>query len=387
MFCNLIRAAVVLWMLGFFSVNASASVGIWISPAELAELPTAGSAWDQLKARADQPLDAPPNLSQQNYVNTQVLAKALVYARTGIETYRTEVVDALIAIIDTENRGDPLAVWRNTAAYVISADLVNMPPDEDATFKSFLRKLQTEKIDGKSIIDVHNRRPNNFGTHAGVGRMAIALYVGDADDLAKAAAVFKGWLGDRSSYAGFKYGDDLSWQCDPENPVGINPKSCTKERRTIDGVLPDDQRRSGSFTWPPPKANYVYGALDGALSQALILSRVGYDSWNWEDKALLRAFRWLHKQADFPPNGDNTWQFALVDYAYGTQFWDGSLTHPGKSMAWTDWTHSKRAGGIVGRSTSPDTSRRVISGAATKSSANSIKRRIDRHLRHRWWKP
>jgi hypothetical protein len=41
------------------------------------------------------------------------------------------------------------------------------------------------------------------------------------------------------------------------------------------------------------------------LQAALVLSRAGYDVWNWEDKAFLRAFEWLpfewlHNEAYFP---------------------------------------------------------------------------------------
>ena len=109
---------------------------------------------------------------------------------------------------------------------------------------------------------------------------------------------------------------------------------------SVDGVLPDDQRRGGAFTWPPPKENYVYGALQGALAAANILHRAGYDTWNWQDKALLRAYLWLHNEANFPPEGDDTWQLPLVDSVYGTDFWDGSPIRHGKNMGWTDWTHA-----------------------------------------------
>ena len=43
-----------------------------------------------------------------------------------------------------------------------------------------------------------------------------------------------------------------------------------------DGVLPDDQRRSGGFVWPPTKENYVWEALQGAIAQAVILHRAGF---------------------------------------------------------------------------------------------------------------
>jgi hypothetical protein len=55
----------------------------------------------------------------------------------------------------------------------------------------------------------------------------------------------------------------------------------------------------------------------------------------------------LHEQARFPPEGDDTWQAPLVDRYYGTRFWDGRPTAPGKNVGWTDWTHAPRpaAGG------------------------------------------
>src|SRR3972149_4721930 len=151
-----------------------------------------------------------------------------------------------------------------------------------------------------------------------------------------AAQVFKGWLGDRSAHAGFEYGD-LAWQCDPGNPVGINPAGCTKQGHSVDGVLPDDQRRGGGFTWPPPHENYVWEALQGALVQAVLLHRAGYDVWNWEDQALLRAARWLHEQASFPATGDDSWQPHIINFYYGTGFPAPVPSSPGKNLGWTDW--------------------------------------------------
>ncbi len=168
---------------------------------------------------------------------------------------------------------------------------------------------------------------------------------GDAE-LIRAAQVFKGYLGDRDESDGDSYTlpdsnfRGLSWQCDPSKPVGINPKGCTKDGHSIDGVLPDDQRRSGDFTWPPPKQNYVYTALQGVLPQAVILYRAGYDVWNWEDKAILRAFEWLYDQADYPAPRDDAWTAWLVDHYYNTggRFSAGLSISTGKTMDWTDWT-------------------------------------------------
>ncbi|MFQ5859109.1 MAG: alginate lyase family protein [Anaerolineae bacterium] len=245
-----------------------------------------------------------------------------------------------MSIIGTEDGGDPLATWRRLGTYVIAADLVGLPGAQDQTFRDWLRTMQTKKLapGDRSVADTHEIRPNNWGTHAGASRAAVAMYLGDDEELARTADVFKGYLGDRSSYAGFRYGD-LSWQCDPNNPVGINPKGCAKEGHSIDGVLPDDQRRGGGFRWPPPEENYVWGGLQGVLMQAVILDRAGYDVWTWEDQALKRAVEWLHNEANFPAEGDDTWQPHIINYYYGTNFPAPVPSRPGKNMGWTDWTH------------------------------------------------
>jgi hypothetical protein len=245
--------------------------------------------------------------------------------------------------IGTEQGGRTLALGRNLLAYVIAADLVVLPEAEDREFRAWLDRVRRAVLDGRTLISTHERRPNNWGTQAGASRMAAALYLGDADDFCRAARVFRGWLGDREVYAGFKWGRDLSWQADASKPVGINPAGALREGHSIDGVLPDDQRRAGSFAWPPPVTNYAYGALGGALAQAVILQRQGYDAWQWQDRALLRAFAWLNDQASFPSKGDDTWQPHLINHVYGTHFPAPLPSRPGKNVGFTDWTHGAGA--------------------------------------------
>ena len=205
------------------------------------------------------------NMDQEN--NVQVLAASLVFARTGDPTYRLKVFDQLKAAIGTEG-GSALALAREAGAYALAADFIvlrELDPAWDANvFRPWLRSLLTKTIEDRTLRSTHEERANNWGTHAGASRAAIAAYLGDLAELERAATVFRGWLGDRNAYAGFSWGD-LSWQCDPNRPVGINPKGCTKNGLSIDGVLPDDQRRGGSFNGTPTKENYVYEGLQGAL--------------------------------------------------------------------------------------------------------------------------
>lgn len=325
--------------------SVSSCQGIWMNAGELSNLPMWGPAWDKLKNQGDSPAGTPNISDQDDATDVNTLAKALVYARTGDERYRTEVINLVMAAIGTELGGRTLALGRNLVSYVIAAELVGLPSDKDQTFRSWLRRTLTEDLDGDTLQSIHERRPNNWGTHAGASRAAVARYLGDLAELDRTARVFKGYLGDRASYANFSFGD-LDWQCDPGNPVGINPKGCTKEGHSVDGVLPDEQRRSGGFTWPPPKENYVYEGLQGAIVQAVILRRAGYDTLNGENRALLRAYEWLRDEAFFSAEGDDTWQLPLVDHFYGEFFWDGSTVRHGKNMGWTDWTHADRNGTV-----------------------------------------
>lgn len=322
---------------------------IWISKQRLRALPTQGPAWENLREAASEPM-MPPDLSDQDDpANVHVLAKALVYARTGKESYRDTVINACMLAIGTERGGRTLDLGKELMAYVLAADLVGMPADKDERFRAFLRDMLSREFpSGKTLRSTHEDRPNNWGTYAGATRAAIAAYLWDEAELARTAHVFKGWLGDRDAYAGFTF-KDRDWQADPDRPVAVNPKGAEKRGRSIDGVLPDDQRRGGGFTWPPPKENYVYSALQGALAQAVILSRAGYDVWAWEDKALLRAFRWLHDVADYPAEGDDTWQPHVVNYYYGTQLPAPVPSKPGKNVGWTGWTHGPPAQEAVAR--------------------------------------
>jgi hypothetical protein len=344
--CTLIvLAALCLFFVSPRSASSQPSPGyLWIGPAELAALPTSGPAWDRLYSQAHTGCGRPDLSNQEDTANVCVLAKALVFARTGKEVLRVRVADALRMIVNSGTyHGRALALGRELGTYAIAADLIGLPsydPGLDASFRAKLAELLvTPTIDGPAnLIQCHELRPNNWGTMCGASRVAVAAYLGDSAQLARAAQVFRGYLGERHVYAGFKFGADLTWQCDPNQPTGINPAGCISHGKSVDGVMPDDQRRAGSFSWPPPKENYTYEALQGALVQAVILTRSGYDPFTWGNYALYRAFQWLHTVAKFPAEGDDSWEPYVINYYYGTNFPTSMPTRPGKSMGFTDWT-------------------------------------------------
>lgn len=305
--------------------------GNFIGP-EVSGLPTSGAAWDALMSRSNQSAGSPSVSDQDDPDNVTVLAKALVYARTGDTAKRSQVVSALVAV-QGSSIGRALALGRELGAYVLAADYIGY---RDPAFVSWVSKMRTVSTSGgpSSLIKCHEDRPNNWGTHCGFSRMAADLYLGDTTDLNKAVAVFQGYLGDRSKYAGFSYGD-LSWQCDSSNPVGINPP-CTKSGHDLNGAIPDDMRRGSSFSWPPASTGYPWEAMQGVTMQAEILAQNGYPSWTWSNRAVCRASDFL-ASIGWDATGDDTWTPYLLDARCGTNRAGSGSSSPGKNYGFADW--------------------------------------------------
>jgi alginate lyase len=313
-----------------------------MSRSELLSRPTSGVAWTALKARAGSTIGTPDLSNQDESADQTTLAKALVFARIGGTNYRAEVIDALKRVKGTEAGGRTLALARNLPGYVLAADLIDLRSADAAfdlnTFRPWLRSVLSESLQGLTLVSTHERRPNNWGTHAGAARAAVAAYLGDNAELARTAIVFRGWLGDRSAYAGFTFGD-LAWQCDPLRPVGINPVGCSRAGIALDGALPDEMRRGGLLRWPPAPTGYAWEGLQGAVLQAELLRVQGYDTWSWSSKALLRAARFLYSRAGWPADGDDEWQTWLIDARYGSSYHTAPPAQGGKNFGFTDWLY------------------------------------------------
>jgi hypothetical protein len=328
---------------------------IWISRAELDRLPMSGDAWNNLYTAALKVTRNPDLGNQDDKTDVYTMAKALIYARGGDTSYADEVRYTLQRLVENHpvsrsRDWGALGTLRALGSYVIAADLIDLQSYDrefdQEVFRPWLsaaRFADTERGRG-SIAKLQERRPNNWGNHGSASRVAIDLYLGDLNDLERTAKVFKGWLGDRSTYAEFKYGE-LSWQVDEARPVGINPRGSTRNGHNIDGVLPDDARRCGSFAWPPCKTGYQWEGLQGAVAAAEMLHRAGYPAFEWEDRAILRAIEWLYNTTfddgkNYPAEGDDRWQIWIINKRYGAKIPVASPVSPGKMIGWTDWTHS-----------------------------------------------
>lgn len=304
--------------------------GIWISEAEIMQLPMSGSAWENVFDDAQNNLN--PNLGDPgNDSDVYVYAKALVYVRTGEESYRQDVINGITNVIGTEG-GSVRYLGLGLLGYIIAADLVGLPIGLDATFQAYLAAVRfwIPSDESRDLIEVHEERPNNWGTTSGASRLALALYIGDTVDFERGVEVFVGFLDGSWPH---DYGDDC-WRVGVDPPQGINPVG-----HEWAGCVPDDQRRGGC---PPGEVgceNYVRSGSAGTIAQALIIMRqLGIQIWLHENSAILRSFQFVEDNGCGWP-GDDEWQPWLVNWAYGSSFTAVESPRHGKSMGYTDWTH------------------------------------------------
>lgn len=322
--------------------SAGGASCLWICRSQIQQLPMSGGGWSNALSLANSNPGAPDLDNQDSDINTQVMAMALVWARTGDEQYRVKVVSAIRSIVEnqSENGGRTLALGRELGAYVVAADLIDLRNHDPALYSRFLvrlRELRTKTLDGRTLISTHEDRANNWGTMAGGTRAAIAVYLGDRADLDRTFAVFCGWTGEHNLYNGHDFGD-LDWQSDPNNPMGVNPVGAMKQGHSIDGALPEEMRRGGTFKWPPAPTGYPWGGLSGAVMTAEILENAGYPAWECGDQALLRAAQFLYG-IGWTPGGDDVGIPPLLNVAYGANFSYSGFA-AAKNFCCTGWTHA-----------------------------------------------
>jgi hypothetical protein len=332
--------------------NAPASGGdyLLIRRTELLARPTSGSAWAYLVDVASEGWGAPDLDNLNSRVNVEALAAGLVFARTGTGSYQSKVRDAIRAMIPTYGgTGEGLGPARQIAGWVMAADLINLDAFDPAVDKSF-RALLVRALDsrigghsrwGGSLTKCHEDSDNNWGAWCGASRIAADLYLGDAADLARAEAVYRGFLGDRSAWSDFKGQEDgtlssaaRSWACDPSSGayVPTNPACGDKS-----GAFVSDVSRAGSY-------RSVHGAYQsettaGMVLQAELLYRNGYPgAWTASRGALARVAAFNHSHGAWNLGSvQHHWPW-LINERLGTSYPTRAAGY-GRSLGFTDWLY------------------------------------------------
>lgn len=328
--------------------------GLWTSAQELKDKPVTGAAWDAVKNAADKDFSQPVIADNNSDDDVHCLAAAIVFLRTGNNLYRDRVVEALEYNVKRGNPGldkNGILTWcRNTGAYALAADLVGY---RTAALEAWFRKMVDIYRDSgnynNTIAEIFYRRPNNWGTMAFGTLCAVYAYLGDVEKLRRVRNYLVRMI--TGPNPGSEYGKDLSWHADAANPRLINPAGTVKQELNIDGIMPDDMRRNGIFSNPPPvpKTSYHWEALQGLVMGARILQR--YDPalsiWEAGDRAILRAVTALENRLrktfntpgiNWAAHGDDSWMLPFIDDVYKTDF----SVHASDPS--TLWDHGKNTG-------------------------------------------
>lgn len=319
-------------------------LGVWSSPTELRTKPMSGDAWNSVKSTADSLSMSPnPDLdNQDDSTNVQVMAAAIVYARTGDTVYRTKVVNALQKVEQFVPRGRTLAWARETGAYAISADLVGY---RTAAFeKKMLDMAESYKCSqlNKTLLEMYKQRPNNWGSQAFGSLTAIYRYLGNTSRLQEVRSHYvRAVNGPMPREASF---GSLSWQCSSSDPRWINKKGCSITCNgtsvNVDGIIPDDMRRGGSCQSSPLFTGYPWEGLQGFVMAARILDRAGMSIWQEGDQAICRAASALQEGrfgSGWRATGDDEWQIPFLDNACGKNWsasYGSSKWSAGKNVGW-----------------------------------------------------
>jgi hypothetical protein len=327
------------------ATSAAGSKGILLSPAELMALPTSGPGWDAIMARIKSPYGGSYTLGTRDESNKDVLANALAGARLNNAAYKAFARDKIAHMMAApRNTGDVLGTLRHLQTYIISADIIDLAsfdPALNGKFRTWLaneiRANYSGGGGGGSVLSVHDKKPNNFGTHAGATRIAAALYLGDAAELKAARDVWYGWAtGDPGYVPPTRKWEGTSWQCSSTRPSGINATGCNRNGVSLDGVIPEDQVRCGQFSASPCATNYIHGATDGMTLSFWMLARQGENPWAWGDRAALRQMNWKYKSGQ-APYGGYRWQIPVIEKAYGIDLGGNTPTATSTNFGFADW--------------------------------------------------
>jgi hypothetical protein len=322
---------------------------------ELLAHPTSGKAWNYLVGVAHSGWAAPELDDQNSKTNVEALAAALVYARTGDTAMRAKARHALMAMLPTFDLSQDagLGPARQIAGWVLVADFIGLGGADDDAFRALLRRALTHPIGtharwGGSLAACQEDSDNNWGAWCSASRIAAALYLRDSTELARAARVLRGFLGDRSAWSKFRgQGSEngsltsatRSWSCDATAAVYVptNPRCGDRS-----GAFPADAGRSGAYS--RLDAMYQSETTAGVILATELLYRNGYPgAWTFRG-AIARVIAFDRSHGAWNLGGvQNHWPW-LVNRRLGTGYPTVAARY-GRSLGYTDWLYGKRSGG------------------------------------------
>lgn len=304
-FALLIAAALVAVL--FVGCEPGADNGILVSDATIDSRPTSGTAWSQLLAAANAFPGGQAVLSNQDSDHSsQAMAQALVGERLNDQARKNEVCNT-VATVPNAPTDRILALARELGGYAIAADVADCSVNK-AGWRAVLDKVGEGHSGGNTLLTVAERSANNWGAMSRGSATAVGALLDDDAVVIRMVAAHREYTGQTpGANMQFETGA-CTWHAGSPT-AGINAPGATKDGHNVDGVIPEDQRRTGTYCedpWPPNKGNYPWGALTGEALAAEVMFHVGVDdAWSSRSNALARAGQWLNSVDANPADGND----------------------------------------------------------------------------------
>lgn len=344
--------------------------GFWLTPDEIAQIPTDNSSWDSLVSYANKSMNIVSEItctsgsscSSQTDTPAAMYARAVVGVKTNNQTMINElkseldlVEQAVNKAIDVDRNLDEKWAERNLGYIGVAANIIDYRPT------SLTRGLKKALIDTNfeegHTIEWHamNQLPNKpaYGRWSLMATSYLLEDWGRINNIVKAHAKAMGepnWGGSTNTY---KFtltglGNDDNWQTiqpgGKSNPIAVMPAGLYYQDHGVGGLWLADQYRSElGPTWPVGFTNYEFEGQAPYNAMAWAAHHLGYQNvFKLGNYAMLRAMIFAYSNHDgktsWPVDGNDTWQVAsLMTWAkgeFGSNLPDYLKPEPNVNIPW-----------------------------------------------------
>lgn len=362
--------------------------GIWLTPEEIAQIPTNNAGWDSLVTWANKPMDIIGELpctagedtrgvrcNGENETSRVIFAKAIVGMRTNDQTMINEAKAELDRVPEavrnwTEVTPSKDQKWgqRHIPLIAVTANILDYRP---AALRAALNRVVRQYTwgDGNTIEEQALLGLGNLPSHGRWALMSVAYLDEDfatVNEVVKAEAKFlgeKNWGGVPNDHK-FRLstlGEEDNWQTlqpgRKRDPIGIMPAGNNWDGHGVGGLyLADQYRAENGPVWPPSYTNYIYEGLGPNLTIAFSADHLGFKNvFALGNYALLRTVLFQYSSHDgkesWQPSGNDEWIVAAV-MTWAKPVFGNSLPPSLKPEpdALVPWPLPVSAGGEPGRS-------------------------------------
>lgn len=343
------------------------------------------AGWGDVTSFANTSKPAGCLTDQFSRANNWALANALVWRATANSAARLKALDAITDVIGKHTTstsgcsgaGRALEIGRNVGAYVIAADMINLPSynsTENNRFVNWIGQVQSASYPGSpdadgngtsTLRDCFRHRPDNWGVHCAFTQLTIDIYQGDSAGWNDIAQTFHRYSGNRNIprwdnialSSDFDWAGSEDWSTTPSELRGINlPGTVPGTQLNGNGYIIRDADRAGnpntSGTCPVFDGHWA-GGWSGTMLVTELLQRL-YDDGRLSGvgaanpkgmtfDAPLRASQALQRVDNCNSSaisGDDEYARFLTDYLYpDANFPTVGSPAVGKVMAFAEFTH------------------------------------------------